>query len=261
MTRRKLHAILLTVVALLVGTAAGGWWYMAVGRYPLRGDYHHDFGDVSIAGRSASVTHTFVLTNVRSEPAVIRSLGKGCGCTDVKASTMVVEPGGTVDIEVTLNLTKAGKKRTDVTMFVEDFGVQKLWFKAVGRKEIALSKNHYQIDLVEGQTTPVSFFADLQATDEAPEAPVFETPPNVSVAFIGWELVKERDPVTQRAAKWRGRMQVTLDKDDLSDRDQLIVRVRDVPLVFQLVTPGTREQSQVGTRAAPPPGTPAAVPE
>jgi hypothetical protein len=250
MSRRRLHAIRLTVLALLVGTAGGGWWYMAVGRYPLRGDYHHDFGDVPIAGRSASVSHTFTLTNVRSEPVVIRSLGKGCGCTDVRASTMTVEPGGTVDIEITLNLGKAGKKRTDVTMVLEDFGIQKLWFKAVGRKEIALSKNHYQIDLVEGQTTPVSFFASLQATDEAPETPIFQIPENLTVEFVGWQLVEERDRTEQRAARWRGRMQVTLEKDELPDLAQLILRVRDVPLVFELVTPNTKEKARPGTRGA-----------
>jgi hypothetical protein len=213
---RRVRRLVLLLSPLVVIAALGwGWWYMAVGRYPLRGELRHDFGEVPIYGRSASVDHTFHLRNVTGRTVVIEELRQSCGCTDVRASTRTIEPGRTVDIAVTLSLARAGKKSANVALVLADLGVERLWVYGTGRKEMSLWTNEIRLDLTPGETTPLMIFAAVQSSDDEPQAPTIRTPEGVSVSFIGWERIRRRDPARQTAAEWRGRFRLELQTETL----------------------------------------------
>ena len=215
MPRRTRRLLLLLVPLLLIAALGWGWWYMAVGRFPLRGDMHHNFGEVAIYGRSASVAHTFHLRNRTGRTVVIERIQQSCGCTEVRESTRTVEPGETVDIEVTLSLSRAGKKSANVGLVLSDFGVQRLWFQAVGRKEMALSAGQFSLDLAPGEPTPLLIFAAIQNSDDEPQTPTVESPEGVAISFVKWEQTRQRDPKRKTAAEWRGTFMVELQTDVL----------------------------------------------
>jgi len=215
MPQRIRRLVLLAVPLLLIAALGWGWWYMAAGRFPLRGDMHHDFGEVAIYGRSARVVHTFHLRNRTSRTVIIERISQSCGCTEVRESTRTIEPGQTVDIAVTLSLSRAGKKSANVGLVLSDFGVQRLWFQAVGRKEMGLWGGRFSLDLVPGEPTPLLIFAAIQNSDDEPQTPTAESPEGVAVSFVKWEQVRQRDPKKKTAAEWRGTFIVELQADVL----------------------------------------------
>jgi len=215
MTRRRLIVLALLLLLVVVAGAAGGWWYMAVGRYPLAGSLSHDFGDVPIGEGTAGVSHTFHLRNHGSEPVVIEHVRPSCGCTAAKLSTRTVEPGGTVDVDVTLHLARAGEKRTSVALVIRDFGIETLWMVAVGKKERSLWPDLYELGVAKGKSIPLLVFADIQSSDEKPEPLAIEAPEGFTAKFIGWELARPREPARERAAEWRGRIRVEQTVDEI----------------------------------------------
>lgn len=230
MPRKTTHRILSLVVLVLAGGLAVGWWYMAIGRFPLTGDMHHDFGTVAIVGRSSSFSHTFHLRNRRAEPVVIEHVRSGCGCTKAEASTMTVAPGETVDVDVTLSLARAGRKRTNVYLEIADFGPQTLWIQAVGHREAAaLTATSSSLHLTRGAPTPLMVMAEVQSTDLAPPTPTVVAPDGVTVSFRGWKPVTARDPETARAAQWRGMFDVSLADGAAPDGAELTVALGTGP--------------------------------
>lgn len=59
----------------------------------------HDFGTISVKDGPQSCT--FTLTNISKEPAVIYAVVSSCGCTDVKWTRTVIEPGAEGKVEAT----------------------------------------------------------------------------------------------------------------------------------------------------------------
>lgn len=235
--RRVRRLLLLLVPLALIAALGWGWWYMAVGRYPLRGDLRHDFGEVPIYGRSSGADHTFHLRNVTGRTIVIEQIHQSCGCTDVRASTRTVEPGASVDINVTLRLSRAGKKSANVSLVLSDFGVQRLWVHGVGRKEMALWPNQFALQLAPGEPTPLLIFAAIQSSDEEPQAPTVESPEGVAVSFVRWEQVRKRDAERQTAAEWRGTFMVELQADTLPAEARLRIGLDKAdPIVIMLAT-------------------------
>ena len=235
---RRVRRLLLLLVPLVLFAALGwGWWYMAVGRYPLRGDLRHDFGEIPIYGRSSGADHTFHLRNVTGRTIVIEQIHQSCGCTDVHASTRTVEPGASVDINVTLSLARAGKKSASVSLVLSDFGVQRLWVRGLGRKELSLWPNQYALHVARDAPTPLLIFAAIQSSNDQPQAPTIESPEGVAVSFVGWEQVKERDERRQTAAEWRGTFMVELQADTLpADASLRIGLGKADPIVIMLAT-------------------------
>ena len=235
-TRRTVHNVLGVGVLLLLGGGAWGWWYMATGRYPLAGRLSHDFGSVAIVGRAASFEHTFHLRNRTDRTVVIEAIRPGCGCTSADASTRTVAPGESVDLDVTLTLSRAGKKRTSVQLVLADFGVQSVWVQAVGRKETGLSAAVDFVYLRRGMASPFLISADIQSGDETPADPTISTPAAVSVTFQGWQPVVRRDARTQRPARWRGRMSIEWTGEELPPDAVMTVELGAAPpLTFSLV--------------------------
>jgi hypothetical protein len=221
-----LRRLVLILSPLVVIAALGtGWWYMAVGRFPLRGDLRHNFGEVPIYGRSADVDYTFHLRNVTGRTVVIEQIHESCGCTVVQESTRTIEPGQTVDIAVTLSLARAGKKSANVALVLRDFGVQRLWVYGTGRKEMDLWTSQYVLDLAPGETTPLLVFAAIQSSDEEPRTPAIRPPEGVSASFLGWERIRRRDADQRTAAEWRGRFMIDLQVETLPADACLYVRL------------------------------------
>jgi hypothetical protein len=248
MPRRIRRLLFLLVPLLLIAALGWGWWYMAVGRFPLRGDMHHNFGEVAIYGSSASVVHTFHLRNRTGRTVVIERIFQSCGCTEVRESTRTIEPGQAVDIEVTLSLARAGKKSANVGLVLSDFGVQRLWFRAVGRKDMALSASQFSLDLAPGEPTPLLIFAAIQSSDDEPQTPTVESPEGVAVSFLKWEQTRWRDARKKTAAEWRGTFRVELQTDVLPADARLRIGLGKVePLsIVLLKTPEPRREEAPG---------------
>ena len=230
MSRRIVHRALLVALLLVLVSGAGAWWYMAIGRFPLAGNLSHDFGEVSFTGKTIKVSHTFQLRNRRGDPVVIESIIPGCGCTSAEASTLTVEPGGTVDIGISLGLDNAGKKRTHISLMIEGFGEQRLWVYATAKKEYALKTGTPQIRLTSASQKLFLFTFDVQSSDEKPAAPQIAVPEGVKATFLGWQPVRRRDEESLRAARWRGRIGLDLTTDgDLPDDAALRVTAASAP--------------------------------
>jgi hypothetical protein len=242
--RRARRLVLLLAPLVLIAALGWGWWYMAVGRFPLRGDLRHDFGEVPIYGRSTSVDHTFHLRNVTDRTVVIEQVHQSCGCTAVRESTRAIEPGRTVDIAVTLSLARAGKKSANVALMLRDFGVERLWVYGTGRKEMSLWTSQYAFDLTPGETTPLIVFAAIQSSDEEPQTPTVRTPEGVTALFVGWERVRHRDAAQETAAEWRGTFKIELQTDTLPADASLDIKLgqaETLPVALQVKSTPERE--------------------
>ncbi|MDY7107851.1 MAG: DUF1573 domain-containing protein [Planctomycetota bacterium] len=242
---RRIRRLVLILLPLVVIAALGaGWWYMAVGRFPLRGDLRHDFGEVPIYGRSADVDHTFHLRNVTDRPVVIEQIHQSCGCTAVRETSRTIEPGATVDITVTLSLTRAGKKSANVALVMKDLGVQRLWVYGTGRKEMDLWTSQIALDLTPGETTPLLVFAAIQSSDEEPQTPAIRSPQGVSASFVAWERLRRRDADRKTAAEWRGKFMIELHADTLPANASLYVELGEaetLPVALALKPTPQRE--------------------
>jgi len=217
----------------------GGWWYMAYGRWPLAGDLSHDFGRVPIGGRSSSFDHTFHLRNRTGRVLEIETLRPGCGCTAVEASTMSVEPGAYVDIDVQLSLAHAGKKRASIAMIIKDFGVQTIWVEAIGEKQTSVIVQQPFLVLDPTQPTPLQFMVELQGTDDEPEQPAVSVPDGVTASRVTWAPVRARS--RDLPARWRGRVELTLDEPPLARGSE--VRITLPPAVPVVIPVTVRKES------------------
>ena len=248
---RTVLRIVLIVLVLVIAAGAYGWWYAAVGRFPLRGDMSHNFGTVEIHGRAASVEHTFHLRNHTDETVTIERIAQGCGCTDVAASTLTIEPGATVDIEVTLTLSKSGKKKADITLLLADRSPQKLFVYARGRQELSLWASSTLVRVIPGVPTPLIISAYVLTSDDEPDAPTIDAPEGLEVAFVKWSLVQPRNQRGNPAAQWRGQLMVELTADELAPDAKLKVALgKAEPWVFDIavISPAPPDDATQGKR-------------
>ncbi|MCP3906303.1 MAG: DUF1573 domain-containing protein [Planctomycetes bacterium] len=251
MTGRRVILSAGVLLIAVVAAAAFGWWYMAAGRFPLKGDVRHDFGDIPILGSEGSAAHTFRLTNKTGETIEIEKIQPSCGCTRAEANPRSVPPGATVEIDVALTLSRPGHKKTHVKMMLAGFGVQTLWIEGTGRKDLVIWPNQEFLRLAPGETTPLIISAARQGSDQPPDAPTIETPEGVRAAFVSWQPMGERetgDPA--EPWHWRGRFDVTLDARELPGNSALVVSAGGQTLTVHLAP----------VRAAPPETPPATPP-
>ena len=208
-----------------------------MGRFPLAGELSHDYGDMPIYGRSASAAHTFQLRNRTGKTITIEKIIPGCGCAEVRESARTLEPDQTVDISVTLTLTRAGHKKTTVDLLLGDeLGVQTLWIEGTGRKELGVWAAQRQLVLSPGQTTPLVVIAEVMSSDAPPDHPTMNAPDAVEVEFAGWELIEARDTRRPRPARWRGLIRGTMTGDELPGDARLQITLgKAEPVTVHLV--------------------------
>jgi hypothetical protein len=97
--------LLSTVLALLGSGARAANW-----ADPLFSERSHDFGPVP---RGAKVRHNFVLNNKLSEPLTILDVRASCGCTTGRASSNLVPPGQSAEVEAEMDTRNfVGRKDT-----------------------------------------------------------------------------------------------------------------------------------------------------
>jgi hypothetical protein len=133
--RVPIKLIVVLVAVVLLAALVGGWWYMAYGRYPLKGPLHHDFGDVPLTGREGAARTTMQYVNRTGEPVTIRDLKTSCGCLTATADRMTIEPGGTLTLDVEMTFSTERDRRKRVIILIEDFGVQNIWVEGRGTRE------------------------------------------------------------------------------------------------------------------------------
>ncbi|MHC4811269.1 MAG: DUF1573 domain-containing protein [Planctomycetota bacterium] len=210
---RSLPLVLVGLLVILALLGGGGWWWMATGRLPLAGASSHDFGTVSIEGDDVLLTHEFVLKNRRSEPLRITAVRPSCGCAGMDVPEEPIAPGETVRLVGRLALEMSGPRTASVALVFEGGEMQRLFMKAVGRKERGVRLEPSMLQLRPDEPSQVLVIArTLRASaDESPaEPPVPEliAPSGVRAEWRGWSLMEEGDPASLRADGWRGRVAV-----------------------------------------------------
>lgn len=250
------------LVILLLGGGGYGIWYLVDGQYPLAGDRSHDFGEVSFAGTTISITHTFVMRNRTDEAIMIDTVRPSCGCTSVEWPEEPIPPGAVVEIPIVLNLSVAGRKRATVTMMIRDHVPVVLFVQAVGRKEWGISTDRPYLRLPAEGSVVFTLRLDRQSTSALPPDPTIEVPEGVEVLFEGWRLTTPGDPDRHTATKWRGILSAGMSGDGPAANQQVTLRVGDsAPLSLRIFLPvedGPLEFEPArgeGGEVLPPPGT------
>ena len=188
-----------------LGTAVGaaalaaGIYMLTIGRPPLIGERHHDFGVITIpAGEPEGVaSHTFTLTNRLSEPIRIMQVRTSCGCTASRYSPSVVEPGQQLEVEVGLSVSKNGLSEQKAYIDTADHGVQTLYVSGVGREQQQLRSGRSEVTLRDDTTEVlVAILADVWPGD----LPEGQAEPRLAVDGGEWLDVDVRQWERQREA-------------------------------------------------------------
>ncbi len=123
----------------------------------------YNFGEVL---EGIAVVHTFVLQNVGDEPLKIGDIQVSCGCTTTSLAKSTLEPGESVDLEVTFDTAGFGGKMVK-NIYVEsnDPTTPKFVLQLVGtvrrpqRYNIAVSDLNYLFYLLIDLRTPEEYAA------------------------------------------------------------------------------------------------------
>ena len=84
--------------------------------------HQHDFG---VVGAGSTLRHVFVVPNEGPSRQTIRLIAKSCACTAARVSQPFIEPGGTVEIEVSYRTPKkVGDTRGHMTVLFEEADAQ-----------------------------------------------------------------------------------------------------------------------------------------
>ena len=205
---------LLVLLALLVVIAAGwGLWYLTIGRGPLAGDLHHDFGTITVVGRGTTVRHVFHLTNRTSETLAIRDIRSSCGCAAAKPSVDELEPGQSVDLDAGLSLTRSGLKKARISLVLDNEEIVTLHMTAIGRQEHVLSYNEGRLRdgrlrMFESRPTVLTLFAEILDNDDPPAKLTCTAPDGVVVTFTEWSQRIQRKRATHEPARWVAQMTI-----------------------------------------------------
>ncbi len=210
---RSLPMVLVGVLIVTALLAGGGWWWMATGRQPLAGSGSHDFGLVAIEGDDVLLRHEFVLRNRRSEPLRIVAARPSCGCAGMDVPERPIAPGETVRLEGRLALEMSGPRSASVALVFEGGEMQRLFMKAVGRKERGVRLEPSMLQLRPDEPSQVLVVARMLRASSAeqpsePPVPELIVPAGVRADWLGWTLMEEGDPSSLRADGWRGRVAV-----------------------------------------------------
>ena len=225
---RSLPMVLVGVLIVLALLAGGGWWWMATGRMPLAGSGSHDFGIVAIEGDDVMLQHEFVLRNRRSQPLRIVAARPSCCCAGMDVPEEPIAPGETVRLVGRLALEASGPRTASVALVFEGGEMQRLFMKAVGRKErgIRLEPSILQVRPEEpAQVLVVARTLRGLVAERPSEPPVprLIVPEGIAAEWLGWTLMDEGDPASLRADGWRGRVSVVATGEPIGFGATLVV--------------------------------------
>lgn len=231
---------LLVLLVLFVVIAAGwGLWYVTVGRGPLAGDLHHDFGTVTVTGRGTTVRHVFHLTNRTDEILAIRDLRSSCGCAAARPSVDELQPGRSVDLDAGLSLTRSGLKRARISLVLDDDRIVTLHMTAIGRAERVLSYNegrlkNGRLHISDTGQTVLTLFAEILDNDDPPAKLKWVAPAGVAVAFSEWSQRLQRKRASHEPARWLSQMTIGPVTQPLEEGAAVVI---DYPPGERLVIP------------------------
>lgn len=222
-TTRFGRAMRKTLIHIIVIAIAGGVIFGFVFRKPaLAGESSHNFGILDMADAKVSARHTFHLTNKTGKPIDIQSMKPDCGCTTAKATSMHVDSGANVDIEVTLEISKHGVKKSLITLDLGDAGVQILKVQATGRMLPRLFSPVQTIQLIPdlrtGVVSPVivPVYASIYGSTDSPPGLTTLVPKGINATFRGWHLRHQPKDSSVTPSEWEGRIDVTRGPDELA---------------------------------------------
>lgn len=74
----------------------------------ITGELEHDFGEIEIID-PIELTHTFTITNAETRPIKVFIEGTSCHCVAGEIAKDTLAPGESLDVHVTLSVTRPGK--------------------------------------------------------------------------------------------------------------------------------------------------------
>lgn len=175
---------------------------------PLSGQTSHDFGEVRYDGTVAELRHTFHLTNDSRDIINIVDTVSSCGCTVAEVSSTELDPGETVEIDITLKLTQAILRRETVWLRLGDGETVTLAVEALARRIQDFYSLQEAVFLRDEPEDIVLVATDLD-TDVPPADPLVRvSTSSASAAFHGWQRVFRHDKAAGRPARWQGIVRV-----------------------------------------------------
>ncbi len=217
---------LVAILALVAG-AAWGVYRLSVGRPVLAGTRVYDFGIVQLDGKETMLAHTFALVNRSSRGVEIAGINTSCGCTAAEPSATAIEPGGEVDIEASLKLTRHGKK--DAIVFVHYAGGQVDQLKLIAEARQAKRLSVAVGPAASGEDDSFERLLIYMDYDSSarPPAPDAFAPPGIRVRFGPWEQTAKRSRRAGFPAYWKAAMVITREGDLWPGEGTLTVRLED----------------------------------
>ncbi|UCD74619.1 MAG: DUF1573 domain-containing protein [Phycisphaerales bacterium] len=250
--REHPHRVGLLVLLILIVVIAAGWglWYFTVGRGPLAGDLHHDFGTVAITGRKTTVRHVFNLTNRTGETLTIRDIRSSCGCAAAKPSQDQLAPGQSVDLDAGLALTRSGLKKARISLVLDDDRIVTLHMTAIGRQERVLSYNEGRLKdgglpVSATRSTVVTLFAEIIDNDDPPAKLKWSAPDGMAVSFSEWSQRIQRKRATHEPARWLAQMTISPVTQPLDEDAAVVIEYPpDEQLTIPLRAIGAADREQ-----------------
>lgn len=124
----------------------------------------HDLGEIDFKGAPVHLTHVFQLTNDSSDQVTIEDVIPSCGCLEVVPSANTFDPGGVIDVPVTVSVRKAGKFRHRVHLVtsaqhifecvLEGEAVATSGFTSTSQKVVSLKRGESRSFVLTTFTTP-----------------------------------------------------------------------------------------------------------
>lgn len=233
-----MRKFVLVLFAMLVsGSAALAQQSAAWADKLFAGATTHDFG---IAPRGAQLKHTFKLTNIYKVPLDVTDLRVSCGCVHPDMPVKTVQPGETVNLNITMDASKfVGSKTVKifVTVGPKFISTATLTVSAIARGDVAFSPSEIDFGGVQRGQTPTKAI-EIEYTGGLADWRVNEIVKSGTAPF---ELKVEELPRLVNGAPRKGyRILATMKADAAAGtiRQEIVLKTNDPAapvLTFQIV--------------------------
>jgi hypothetical protein len=222
--RRPLWPAALIVLAL---AALVAWIMLRSG--PLQGETNYDAGVVRIETSPHYVHHEFELTNESSSPVRIDGAKATCGCTEFIQPDSTVDPGETIVIPVSLELTMSGHKKGGVVLMLGDGSRVHLVMSATVERAFPLAVSPNPVDLSKRGMRP---YVDIEwPGDERPPLAVVTTTGGAIAEAGPWKLKANASASNGRLAIWTAKMRIEKPQGNVAGPGSMTIQVGDTPAI------------------------------
>ena len=227
MSKRTIHIVLVSVVALLIV----GFILLLLTMFtsPLRGEKSFDFGIVPIERPNAVLEHTFHLINTTDHTLQLADAIPTCGCTTTDWPDTPILVGEELLIPVHLKLQRSRYRSSNVRLEFETGEIVVLSIEGTGRFIQPLQCLPPSPSLVDGNNEGTRCILNLEWFEDcAPTQPTIVLPDNVRVDVDAWTLSKKGDIHRGTPDNWTIRLHLMLD-GALADSNAMKIEMEGSP--------------------------------